>query len=77
MENRIDASTDSFHLLQALLMTAVDQRGSTVMAEIMTIFGGSIAEEPGPLESTDRVVDRSRTDLVETLASIWQQGSNS
>jgi len=47
------------------------------MAEIMTIFGGSIAEEPGPLESTNHVVDHSRTDLVEALASIWQPGSNS
>ena len=51
-------------------MTAADQRGSTVMAEITTIFGGSIAEEPGLLESTDRVVDRIGTDLAEALTSI-------
>jgi len=58
-------------------MTAADQRESIVIVEIMTIFGGNIAEEPGPLESTDRVVDRIRTDLVEALASIRQPDSNS
>jgi hypothetical protein len=58
-------------------MTTADQRGSTVIAEAMTIFGGNIAERPGPLESRDRVVDRIRTDLVEALASIWQPGSDS
>ena len=53
-------------------MTVADQQGSTVMAEMMTIFGGSIAEELGPLRSTDHVVDRIRTDLVEASASVWQ-----
>ena len=43
------------------------------MAEIMTIFGGSIAEELGPLGSTDHVVDRIRTDLVDALASFDNQ----
>jgi len=71
--NRTDTSTDSLHLLQATVMTAADQRGSTVMAEIMTIFGGSIAEELGPLGSTDHVVDRIRTDLVDALASFDNQ----
>ena len=47
------------------------------MADIMTIFGDNIAEEPEPLESTDRVIDRIRTDLVEALTSIWQPGSDS
>ena len=75
--NRIDAPTDGSHLLQAPLMTAADQRRSTVMADVMTVFGGNIAEEPEPLESTDRVVDRIRTDLVEASTSIWQLGSDS
>ena len=47
------------------------------MADIMTVFGGSIAEEPEPLESTDRVVDRVRTDLVEASTFIWQLGFDS
>ena len=68
--NRTDASTDSLHLLQATVMTAADQRGSTVTAEITTTFGGSIAEELGPLESADHAVDRIRTDPVEALASF-------
>ena len=58
-------------------MTAADQRRSTVMADIMTVFGGNIAEELEPRESTDRVVDRVRTDLVEASTSIWQPGSDS
>jgi len=74
--NRIDASTDGSHLLQAPLMTAADQQGSTVIADIMTIFGGNIAEEPEPLGSTDCVIDRVRTDLVEALSSIWQLSSD-
>ena len=47
------------------------------MADIMTIFGGNIAEELEPLESTDRIVGRIRTDLVEALTSIWQLCSDS
>jgi len=46
------------------------------MPDTMSIFGGDIVEEPEPLESTDRVVDRIRTDLVEALSSIWQPGSD-
>jgi len=47
------------------------------MADIMSIFGGDIIEEPEPPESTDRVADRIRTDLVEASTSIWQLGSDS
>ena len=47
------------------------------MADMMTVFGGNIAEGPEPPESTDRVVDRIRTDLVEASTSIWQRGSDS
>ena len=43
------------------------------MAGIITIFGGNVAEELGPLGSTDHVVDRIRTDLVEALASFGNQ----
>ena len=74
--NRTDASTDGSHLLRAPLITAADRRGSTVMPDTMSIFGGDIVEEPEPLEPTDRVVDRIRTDLVEALSSIWQPGSD-
>ena len=73
----IDAPTDGSHLLQTPLMTAAAQRRSTVMADVITIFGGNIAEEPESLELTDRVVDRLRTDLVEASTSIWQRGSDS
>jgi len=58
-------------------MTAADQRGSTVMADMMTVFGGNIAEDPEPPESTDRVVDRIRTDLAEASTSIRRLDSNS
>ena len=47
------------------------------MADMTTVFDDNIAEEPEPLESTDRVVDRIRTGLVEASAFIWQLGSNS
>ena len=56
-------------------MTTADQRGSAVIAELMTIFGGSIAEDPEPLGPTDRVVDRIRTDLVGKLQ--YSMGSDS
>ena len=75
--NGADASTDGFHPSRATVMTAADRRGSTVMAEIVTVCGDSVAEEPGSLGSTDRVVDRIRTDLVEAFAFICQPGSNS
>jgi hypothetical protein len=58
-------------------MTAAAQRGSTVTADMMTVFGGSVAEDPEPPESTDRVVDRIRTDLVEASTSIRQLDSDS
>jgi len=74
--DRIDAPTNGFHVLKASLMIAADQGGSTVVADITTIFGGNIAEEPKPLELADRVVDRIRTDLVEALTAIWQPGSD-
>jgi len=47
------------------------------MADTTTDFGNNIAEEPEPLESTDRVVDRISTGLVEASAFTWQLGSNS
>ena len=50
---------------------------STVMADIMTVFVGNITEELEPRESTDRVVDHVRTDLVEASTSIWQLDSDS
>jgi len=74
---RNDASTDGFHLLQALLMTEADRRGSAVVTEIMAISDGSTVEEPGSPELSGRVVDRIRTDPVEVVPSIRQSGSNS
>ena len=47
------------------------------MADVMTVFGGNIAEEQEPLELTDCVADRIKTDLVEASISIWQRGSDS
>ena len=75
--NGVDAPTDGSHLLQVPLMTATDRRGSTVMADAMTVFGGNIAEDPEPLESTDRVVGRIRTDLVEASTYIRRLESDS
>jgi len=75
--DRTDWSTDDFHLLQALLTTAADQPESTVIVEILTIFGGNIAERWGPLESANRAVDRIMTYLVGALAYIGQPGFNS
>ena len=57
-------------------MTAADQGGLTAVADIMTIFGGNIPEEPKPPELADRVVDHIRMDLVEALTAIWQPGSD-
>ena len=47
------------------------------MVDTMSIFGGNTAEEPESLESTDRVVDRIRTDLAEASTSIRRLDSNS
>ena len=47
------------------------------MADMMTVFGDNIADDPEPLESTGRVVGRIRTGLVEASTSIWQLGSDS
>jgi len=47
------------------------------MTDVVTVFGGNIAEEPEPLESTDRVVDRIGTDLVEASTSVRQLDSDS
>ena len=58
-------------------MTAAGQRGSTVMTDVVTVFGGNIAEEPELLESTDRVVDRIGTNLVEASTSVRQPDSDS
>jgi hypothetical protein len=58
-------------------MTAADQRGSTVMADTMTVFGGDIAEDPEPPESTDRVLGSIGTDLVEASTSVRRLHSDS
>ena len=58
-------------------MTAADRRESTVVADVVTAFGGSVVEDPEPLESTDRFVDRIRADLAEASTPVWQLGFNS
>jgi len=58
-------------------MMPANQEGSSVVADVTTIFGDSISEEPEPLESPDRVVDRIRTGLIEALTSTWQLDSDS
>ena len=57
-------------------MTAADQRGATAMADTMTVFGGDIAEDPEPPESTDRALDRIGTDLVEASTSVRRLDSD-
>jgi len=75
--NGIDAPTDGSHLLRAPLMMAADQRGSTVMANMVAVFDSDTTEEPEPLESTDRVVDRIRTNLAKASTPIRQLNSDS
>ena len=58
-------------------MTAANQRGSTVVADTMTVSGGNIAEDPEPPESTDRALDRIGTDLVEASTTIRRLDSDS
>ena len=58
-------------------MTAAARRGSIVTADMMTVFGGSVAEGPESLKLTDRVVNHIRTDLVEASTSIRQLDSDS
>ena len=58
-------------------MMPVNREGPSVAAEMITIFGDSISEEPEPLEPADRVVDRIGTGLIEALTSTWQLDSDS
>ena len=71
--NGIDVPTDGSRLLRAPLMTAAAQRGSTVVADVMTTFGGDTAEAPESPGSTNRVVGRIRTDPTSASTSIRQQ----
>jgi len=46
------------------------------VANVMTISDGSVSEEPEPIESLDRIIDRIRAHSVEA-SSIRQPGSGS